>query len=539
MYIVRVLNIILLLAIGYLTWSCAIIQPPPGGTKDTTPPKINGSQPLIGSTNFSDNKIVFEFDEFVTLKNIQQEFIASPPLQKIPEFKLSGKKLTITFDEELKPNTTYTMSLGSGIVDYTEGNILDSNSMVFSTGNDIDSGMVSGQVQFAKSRSFASGVLVMLYSDGNDSIACKERPVYYSKTDKNGNFKINYIKKGSYYIYALEDKNANYLYDLPNEKIGFYNNSVSIGEKDSTDSNLKLSIFEENKGPLYCKGHQVESYGKILVGFSKPVKKPSFVPLNKLDSDFTYQLKFDENKDTLWLWTSLRLKEKQTLKLQVLENNSPIDTLEITPKEYPEKVEELIPTIAADFKGGVVAYFGKSKLKVNSPFELSAFNGYLATNGDTQKIKAQKIGFNELEISNPLKQESKYHLFINKGSVENIFGLPNDSFDISFRTLSDVEYADLLVNINGTTSDQTIIELLDSKGEVLKEELLNNSKSIKFKRLAAGKYGIRLIFDENKNGKWDNGSFIPRRQPERIVIYSGEVEMKEGWDKKIDWTIPE
>jgi uncharacterized protein (DUF2141 family) len=45
-----------------------------------------------------------------------------------------------------------------------------------------------------------------------------------------------------------------------------------------------------------------------------------------------------------------------------------------------------------------------------------------------------------------------------------------------------------------------------------------------------GKYDFRVIFDTNKNGKWDPGNFLKGTQPERISYYPKVLEIRAGWD---------
>jgi hypothetical protein len=39
-----------------------------------------------------------------------------------------------------------------------------------------------------------------------------------------------------------------------------------------------------------------------------------------------------------------------------------------------------------------------------------------------------------------------------------------------------------------------------------------------------------VIFDTNGNQKWDSGSYLQKRQPERISYYPAELDTRTGWD---------
>ena len=84
---------------------------------------------------------------------------------------------------------------------------------VFSTGPIIDSGQISGKVFNAQTKETKEDFLVMLYTNNSDTAVFKTKPVYFSRTDKEGNFTIANIKDTSYRIFVLNDANSNYLYD--------------------------------------------------------------------------------------------------------------------------------------------------------------------------------------------------------------------------------------------------------------------------------------------------------------------------------------
>ena len=90
---------------------------------------------------------------------MSQELVISPPMEETPEIRMQGKTLVIEFMEELRENTTYTLSFGETIKDLNEGNILRNFEFVFSTGEKLDSLGVLGMAVQAfdlKSKPIAS-----------------------------------------------------------------------------------------------------------------------------------------------------------------------------------------------------------------------------------------------------------------------------------------------------------------------------------------------------------------------------------------------
>ncbi len=51
-----------------------------------------------------------------------------------------------------------------------------------------------------------------------------------------------------------------------------------------------------------------------------------------------------------------------------------------------------------------------------------------------------------------------------------------------------------------------------------------------FELLNAGKYNVRLIEDSNGNRKWDTGNYLEKIQPEKIIYYWKEIDLRANWD---------
>ena len=125
--------------------SCAQIVAPTGGAKDVVSPKIIKSTPQNFAVNYKEKSFSLVFDEYIQVRN-WNKVIFSPPLKSISEYSLNGKKLTVSWEDTLLDNTTYTVNFGKSILDNNEGNPLDSNVFVFSTGEKIDLSSISGSI---------------------------------------------------------------------------------------------------------------------------------------------------------------------------------------------------------------------------------------------------------------------------------------------------------------------------------------------------------------------------------------------------------
>jgi len=209
-----------------MVFSCANPVSPSGGPVDKEPPEVLNSEPPNFSVNFDKKIIQIVFNEFVKLNQPNQQVIISPPLKKMPQFKIRGKSVIIDIEETLFENTTYSIFFGNAIVDITEENPLVNYLYVFSTGNQIDSLAIAGEVVNAFNLEPEEDVFVMLHSAKNDTVPADSlpmlvRPLYIARTNEDGQFRLRYLRDEPLKIFALFDLNSNYLYDLPDEEIAF------------------------------------------------------------------------------------------------------------------------------------------------------------------------------------------------------------------------------------------------------------------------------------------------------------------------------
>ena len=309
----------------------------------------------------------------------------------------------------------------------------------------------------------------------------------------------------------------------------------------------KIHLFKEFIPNQFFVGSEIEQYGKILLGFNQPLK---FLSLKVLNGDIKsnwYLPEYDLEKDTVWIWTNLEVEEDQTLEIEISDNGVILDTIELKLKPKPSTKKGLLglkPSIKIKEKGGIVKYFEDLKITSSNPIIDLNIKGVIIRENDTVDISLNSSGFaeerREFTLPIKLKQESNYTLYIYKNSFTDIFGLTNDTMKFEFITLSDIEYASLEVKVENVSGSPKIIQLMTESNEaVIRGLTVTDGQKIEFPNLSPGKYKLKIIFDNNSNGKWDSGSFIPRKNPERVIYFSDQLEMKEGWDKKITWIIPE
>ncbi|MBI9069325.1 MAG: Ig-like domain-containing protein [Salinivirgaceae bacterium] len=322
-----------------LAYSCARMSSPTGGAKDEDPPIPIKSKPLNYSTNFMGDKIIIQFDEFVVLKNIQQELLVSPPVLEDPEIKQRGKNLIININNKLKDSTTYNFNFYNSIVDLNENIPLPNFQFEFSTGSVFDSIYLGGTVKNAFDYATEASLYVMAYEVFNDTMPRTTIPDYVAKTDADGHFFITNLKNKPYYLFALKDMNSNMLFDLPNESIAFLDStfqaefmeiittdtikildSLALMKRDTiyldslvvkkeivtTIGDIQLFLFTEDFKKQYRTETSRPNKALVVFAFNRELKDSiSIIPISEKPymKDWFIQEPFETN-DSLVYWLS-------------------------------------------------------------------------------------------------------------------------------------------------------------------------------------------------------------------------------------------
>ena len=520
-----------------ILFSCAQIKPLTGGEKDVAIPKEIESSPLNGSVVFNDETIVIEFDEYIRLTNVSSQLIVSPLMETPPEISIKGKKLVIKLKSKLAPNTTYSLNFGNAISDITENNIFPNYKYIFSTGNYIDSLSYSGTVINAFDQSAKENIYVLLYDQFEDSIPLKELPRYVALTDKEGKFSITNIANGKYKFFAINDINSNYLFDLPNEEIGFQNEIIFL---DSSSSNNIIYLFKEKGGLQFIDKIKNKLYGKIDIVLNQPTKNLIITPLNKVFNEEIESwslIEKNENGDSLTIWLTPDL-DLENLVLELKDNAKIIDTIDI---EIIDR-SKLIDT-SLHMTTNITSNFDLNKsiiLSINTPFTEYSSNSVMLYE-DSVLITTSfftDIGLRKFELAYDFKENTSYQLSIPSNTFKDIYGLENDTVKIDFKTKKESDYGIINLTLNPNFKEKYILQLY-KKDKLVNESYFSNKKNKQYKYLQPGAYSLKLIVDNNGDGNWNTGNYLEGLQPEKVIYYEKEINIRANWDNDIIWTIKE
>lgn len=563
-----VIPVSIILGVMIFSHSCAnTTTPPSGGPKDTIPPVVTKIYPALGAVNVPREKTKLEivFNEYVQVKDPKSLFL-SPPLEKAPKHKLKGKGVVITFESPLDSAKTYTLDLTNAIADNNEGNMFPGFTLVFSTGDKIDSMVVTGIVQDCNTLQPLKGATVMLYKDQADSAIFQSRPDAAVKTDQWGFFALRNIQDTVYRMYAIIDENNNNKYDPDAEKVAFIDTLIrpvvivndslpELQKYEMTDTvnclarktEYELNVFREKPSmqmivnkervgdrtayitfmapyahidSLWIKGvapeniitqfNPLQDSLEIWVNDPKPQPDTMFLNVRYMKTDtlgmlnlFTDEFKLiNPNRKVLGKSSRKDIKHEDT-------------TAVITMTAQPETVEQYGFTM--EFKYPIVEEaFDSLTFRYLNPRQEEVIGKYTVEQ-DTLNLRKYIIRPTEA-----LLPGYEYFLKVPHRKFKDINGYYNDSTEVKVSLPKDDKLSLMKLQLSNV-NNKYIVDLLNEKrNKVLRSYIIDSDQTLLFPYLKAGKYSIRITEDLNRNGIVDTGILLEHRQPEKVRFYKLE-----------------
>ena len=545
--------------------SCAnTTQAPSGGKKDTIPPYIIDIKPLPGVVGvpLTGASFIFTFSEYVTIKTPTNIFL-SPPQKRTPKSRLRGRSLIVSFEEPLLPNTTYTLSFTDAIADANEGNMFAGYTYVFSTGEQIDTMMMTGTVVNCNTLAPVKGATVVLYKDHRDSAIYQGPPYAATKTDDWGFFVLPYIQDTLYRLYAIKDANNDNLYDSESEQVAFIDSLLrpvmvagdtvrEMLKYDMLDtvrclarrSEHELKLFREKPSRQYIVKKVRASERSAYLTFHAPGAWIDSLWIRGYRDDQLIS-QFNILQDSLELWINSRRAAPDTMRIYV--NYRKTDSLgrlvpdqEIVKLPMTRENRTYSKSTRRDIKHDdttcVYTFKAEPENVEQEGFILEFRNPIISEQFDSVQFRIINTRQRESRGEFTVEQDSlNLRRYILRPKEELVRGFEY-SMKLPYRAFRDINgfYSDsALVKVSLPTDEslsvlelelssvdrKIIVELLGEKRDrVLRTYVTDKDGTLRFPYLKAGRYSIRITEDGNRNSIVDTGSLLEHRQPESVVF---------------------
>lgn len=347
----------------------------------------------------------------------------------------------------------------------------------------------------------------------------------------------------------------------------------------TTLDNMSLNLFTEENHIQYLRDVYRPSRRLLAIAFNDHVDS-AFAISPVVDTTYApdwcvFESSMPTDSVALWITDSV-LYKRDTLRMQVsytMKDSAGANYLQTDTLEFLSKPKA---QTKADKKkgGGLLAKLKKdepaekkeekkqSELKIehnlNSPFDLvkpiRLKTNYPIKDFDAGNISITKIDEGQesdvkfkisraegslryFDIDFERDEMMQYQLLVAAGAFSDVYGNINDTLKSDFKTQSRDYYSTVVLNIENVPCSNAIMQLLDTKENVLEEYTISGDTTLNIDYLTPGRFLCKLICDDNRNGKWDTGNFQLRQQPERVFYFGQIIETKSGWDIEYTWKV--
>lgn len=511
--------------------SCSQYAAPIGGKKDTLAPVLVKSTPINKQKNFNEKTVEIFFNEYIRVENANQKILITPEPESPFKPKIKPTSLRLVFDKPFKENTTYTFNFTDAVKDVTENNPALSLKLVFSTGSTIDSIRVGGKVTDIQTGQPTLNTLVGLYVLNDTLTPTKTKPYYFTRTDTSGVFLLENVKDGRYKIFAFDDKNLNYILNPNTEKMALLKGDLDLKANNDT---IKLQLFSfYNTPPRSVRTQQL-------------VNTYTFVFDRGIES---YKVQFTNPQDTLpsYFRTPTELTffnaraTTDTVRLKLTVTDSLKNTTELTQKfkfRTPTRREtpEAVTVSAKPADNGDVDRKMEVVLQFSKPMKHITTDSLRLFSDSTNRIPLTSEDYRwednqtRFILTKATTARNSVALKLGRGAFVSVLNDSTAAAELNYFIRDPEKYGVLTGKIN-TTAKQFIIELLDENFRPVDKQ--SNNPAYRFVNIKPGRYRLRVIIDENGNGRWDSGNLTENRLPEPIYFFTrnkGIIPIKANFD---------
>jgi hypothetical protein len=564
----NVLSIIIYIAaLTYLLQSCASPTGVTGGPRDTIPPTLLQSYPSNNTVNFNSTEITLTFDERIKADQLKSKLLITPLTENDFKFKINKEILTISFNNRFTDSTTYILNFADAVQDITESNPAINLRIAFSTGTYIDSAKISGNVKDLLENKAKEGNIVSLYKLDTNTVF-KNKPFYFTYTDKKGNYKLENLKPDKYRIYSFKDENKNLLLESATEEFGFLADTLQLTRK--LDS-INIKTIKIDAAPLKTIRSGI-SGNYFEIRYSKPINNyrvsnidttNKIILQRSLSSDkstirfYPPALKIDSIQIQISAVDTLKNVQIDTITAKFQVSNRKADQLELValPKQKQIAFDSLSINIVSnkpikifDNKLIFLELSNKNRIKLDSIERVTIINhsnelnlklprlSYLIRQYKTDSLakldmtsisKEDSIQYQEKRTKLEEINIAEYNVIVERASLITIENDSSKELSFSFFEPDSKSYG----TVSGTITIKApmyTIELIDKTYNVIQTTTNSNGK-YKFTYVNPGNYSIRVKYNSSEE-KWSVGNILKNKPPDQIYFLDKYFDIRANWD---------
>jgi uncharacterized protein (DUF2141 family) len=522
--LIEVLLLIVLFA------SCGQVGIISGGPVDKIAPKpiMEEVAPPMASLNTYPDEIRIPFDEFIALNKPSENIRVVPDDVKL-EPSIRKKTLVLKpIKGEWKDNTTYAIYLKRAVKDITEAN--DSiMSFVFSTGDYIDSLVSQVRVIDAFDGKPVKDINVGLYSAPFTDDTSKVFPRYIAITDENGVAQFNYLMDAPFYVYAFKDENKNNQLD-PAERRGRLAQQITGTVERNEDSIPEIRLMPPApRKELKIRTNEVDDPPYWKIGFGQRVRADISIsyPEDKQPKGERWS---DKGDSVVLIYGPSKPSDRYTLYYDYRGEKDTLNKKFLIKKERKYDFE-------TNLSRGVLLIGDTLSFRLNQAIDLVNRDKIQLEGVKKEDTIRQEIPYDvvrsfadEVQFFHARDFDSIY-LTMLPGAVNGYDFKLEDTLSINYLIQGKEKVGELIIRLD-TIPPYGIFQMLNEKGEVLKELDDITTRELTFPNLQPGNYKFRYILDENRDGKWTTGDIFEGTDAEYVLFFKDALTVRANWDVK-------
>jgi len=177
----------------------------------------------------------------------------------------------------------------------------------------------------------------------------------------------------------------------------------------------------------------------------------------------------------------------------------------------------------------------KNKLELASNLPITSFDSkqVLITNIDTVPVPANLRvleNYDRIEVDFEVLPSDRYNITLLPNALKDFWGRTHDTLTFRTSTKKIEDYGNIYLRVQHESPYPFIIELITNKKVVKRFDRPVTGNNYNFELLNSGKYIVRLIEDVNENREWDTGNYLKKIQPEKVIYFWKEIDLRANWD---------
>lgn len=543
----------LLFALALLTAvGCATPIAPSGGPADTTPPRLEASEPAAGAVNVRTDRLELTFSENVDEGSAVRALSIAPSWETPPEVIVRGRRVEVLFPDSLRPNTTYVVGFDTNLRDLRNVALRQPITLAFATGPTLDRGQISGRVLGPQSGRPVAGMDVFAYVLADSLVTDTtvtdttglpdprtDAPDYRTQTGEAGTFTLDYLRPAPFFVVAVNDANRNRRADPGEAFAAPYDPTVrAVAPDDTTASVPTLRFFRTQldtipPAPLRVR---TRSRSRFAVRFDEPVVlrdrdpeawalvdsaagRPVSIREVYADDDpqqvvlTTEPLSLTTHR--LWLARPAAVADSSG-------NTARSDTLTFVPPAEPD-------TLGVRFVGflpettGALSPLDTAGVRFNAPPDSSTL---------ARITVADTLG-NALPVTLTTQDGVRYRIVPPPDEPFRVtVPQPDSTYTRLFEPLSPDALGDLAGVVVAPGSGRVIVEAV--VGEERYVAAADATGAFALRGLPEGDVRLRLFVDRDGDGQWDGGRLAPYRPPELLRFPDVAQRVRPRWETVVD-----